>query len=61
MQLLSSVMLNIRPVTVRVQIGKPFTVKELGTMEPRVIHQAVLAEMKSLIENPPEGDGTSIL
>ena len=61
MQLLSSVMLNIRPVTVRVQVGKPFTVKELGTTDPRVIHQAVLAEMKNLIENPPEGDGTSIL
>jgi hypothetical protein len=61
MQLLSSVMFNIRPVTVRVQVGKPFTVKELGTAEPRVIHQAVLAEMKNLIENPPEGDGTSIL
>ena len=60
MQLLSSVMLNIRPVTVRVQIGKPITVKKLGTTEARVIHQAVLAEMKTLIENPPEGEGTNI-
>ncbi len=61
MQLLSSVMFNIRPVTVVVQIGKPFTVKELGSMEPRVIHQAVLAEMKTLIANPPGGEGTNIL
>ena len=61
MQLLSSVMLNIRPVTVRVQFGKPITVKELGSHEPRVIHQALLAEMKRLIENPPEGKGQSIL
>lgn len=61
MQLLSSVMINARPVTVRVQIGKPFTVKDIGSTEPRVIHQALLAEMKKLIDNPPEGNGRSIL
>jgi hypothetical protein len=61
MQLLSSVMFNVRPVTVRVQIGTPFTVKELGSSEARVIHQAVLTEMKKLIENPREGEGINIL
>ena len=61
MQLLSSVMLNARPVTVRVQIGKPFTVKDLGSTEPRVIHQALLAGMRELIDNRPEGNGLSLL
>jgi 1-acyl-sn-glycerol-3-phosphate acyltransferase len=53
LQLLSMVMFDSKPVTVTVQIGKPITVKDLGTTETRVIHQAVLEEMKRLIENPP--------
>jgi len=61
LQLLAMVMFNIKPVSVTVQIGKPVTVKELGTTETQVIHQAVLAEMKRLIENPPEGEGISVL
>ena len=61
LQLLAMVMFNIKPVTVTVQIGKPITVKELGTNETQVIHQAVLAEMKRLIENSPEGEGKSAL
>ena len=61
MQLLSSVMLKMRPVTVRVQFGKPITIKELGSKEPQAIHQALLAEMKRLIENPPEGQGRNLL
>jgi len=61
LQLLAMVMFDIKPVTVTVQIGKPITFKELGTTETQVIHQAVLAEMKRLIENPPEGRGKSAL
>ena len=61
LQLLAMVMFNIKPVTVTVQIGKPITVQELGTTETQVIHQAVLAEMKRLIENPSEGEGISAL
>ncbi len=61
LQLLAMVMFDIKPVTVKVQIGKPITVKELGTTGTQVIHQAVLAEMKRLIENPPEGKGKSVL
>jgi len=61
LQLLAMVMLNIKPVSVIVQIGKPITVKELGTTETQVIQQAVLAEMKRLIENPPESEGKSAL
>jgi putative hemolysin len=61
LQLLAMVMWNAKPVTVTVQIGKPIAVKELGTTDMQVIHQAVLAEMKYLIENPPQGDGVSVL
>jgi hypothetical protein len=61
MQLLSHIMFNTRPVTVRVQIGKPITARDLGSTDTRVIHQALLSEMKNLIENPPEGNGQDIL
>ncbi|MBI3739319.1 MAG: glycerol acyltransferase [Chloroflexi bacterium] len=61
LQLLSHLVLKTRPVTVNVQIGRPITVKALGTTDTQVIHQAVLAEMKRLIENPPEGEGVSAL
>lgn len=53
LQLLGMVMFNEKPVTVTIQIGKPIYAKDLGTNETDAIHQAVLAEMKSLIENPP--------
>ncbi|MCL4531229.1 MAG: glycerol acyltransferase [Chloroflexi bacterium] len=61
LQLLAMVVFNARPVTVTVQIGNPITVKELGTNDTQVIHQAVLKEMKQLIENPPEGKDESAL
>jgi hypothetical protein len=52
---------EIKDVRVRVQIGKPISTKDLGTTETIIIHQAVLAEMKRLIENPPAGEGVSAL
>ena len=54
-------MLKVKPVSARVQIGKPIYAKELGTTETKVIHQAVLAEMAQLIENPPVGEGERLL
>lgn len=57
LQLLAHVVLKQKDVHVRVQIGKPIYVKDLGSTETQVIHQAVLAEMKKLIENEPTGDG----
>ena len=60
-QLFAHMVLNLRPVTVRVQIGRPIYAKDLGTTETGAIHKAVLAEMKQLIENPPEGNGVSVL
>jgi 1-acyl-sn-glycerol-3-phosphate acyltransferase len=61
LQLLAMVMWNAKPVTVTVQIGKPIDPKKLGTKDTQVIHQAVLTEMKSLINNLPKGDGISAL
>jgi 1-acyl-sn-glycerol-3-phosphate acyltransferase len=54
LQLLGMILFDEKPVTVTVQIGNPIYVKDLGSNDTNVIHQAVLAEMKCLIENPPE-------
>ena len=54
LQLLGMILFDEKPVTVTVQIGNPIYVKELGSNDTAVIHAAVLAEMKLLIENPPE-------
>ena len=61
LQLLAHVALNKKEVHVRVQIGKPIHAKDLGTTVTAVIHQAVIAEMKCLIENPPQGEGVSVI
>jgi hypothetical protein len=61
LQLLAHVMLKMRDVHIRIQIGNPIYAKDLGTTETKVIHQAVLAEMKQLIENPPAGEGEELL
>jgi hypothetical protein len=60
-QLLAHVVLNKKPLDVTVQIGKPIMAAELGCKDTQAIHQAVLAEMKRLIEHPPEGAGVSVL
>ncbi len=60
-QLLAHAAFKKNDVHVRVQIGKPIYAKDLGTTEPAVIHQAVVAEMKSLIENPPQGEGVNVM
>ena len=59
-QLLAQVVWNKKPLDVTVQIGKPITVAELDSKDTGVIHQAVLAEMKRLIENPPQEEGVSV-
>lgn len=54
LQLLGMILFNEKPVIVTVQIGRPIYIKDLGTSDTNVIHRAVLAEMKTLIENPPD-------
>lgn len=60
-QLLAHVAFMKKDVHVRIQIGHPIYAKDLGTTDPKVIHQAVTAEMKRLIENPPQGEGRSVI
>jgi hypothetical protein len=60
-QLLAHVVWDKKPLDVTVQIGEPITIMEIGSKKTQDIHQAVLAEMKCLIENPPEGKGVSVL
>ena len=47
-QLLAHVMWHLKPVTVRVQIGRPVSAKALGTTDGQAIHRAVLAEITRL-------------
>jgi hypothetical protein len=61
LQLLAMVMWDAKPVTVTVQIGNAIDPKKLGSTDTQIIHRAVLDEMKSLIENPPQGEGVSVL
>lgn len=61
LQLLGMVSFGLRPVRVQVQIGDPIRPFEAGMKEAAAIRRAVLAGMRSLIENPPEGAGEPVL
>lgn len=60
-QLLAHVLLDLRPLDVKVQFGKPLTSLEIGSTDLPIIHTVVMAHMRALIENPPLGEGSSIL
>jgi 1-acyl-sn-glycerol-3-phosphate acyltransferase len=60
LQLLAHVLFQLRPLDVAVQIGRPITGEQLGTMDKNVIHTAVLDEMRKLLKKQPEGPGESI-
>jgi 1-acyl-sn-glycerol-3-phosphate acyltransferase len=49
------------PITVHVQIGQPIYAARGGVNGFSSIHEAVLREMRVLIENPPAGAGQSVL
>jgi hypothetical protein len=61
LQLLAHVVLNKKPLDVTVQIGKPITVTDLGSRSTQALHEAVMTEMRCLIEIPPQGEGVSLL
>ena len=61
LQLLAHVMLKQKDVHVRVQIGNPIYSQHLGRTNTKMIHEAVLKEMRQLIENPPTGEGERLL
>lgn len=61
LQLLAHLMLKKKDVHVRVQIGNPIYTRELGTTETKIIHEAVLREMRLLIADPPTDTGEQLL
>jgi hypothetical protein len=61
LQLLSGLLFDAHPVTVRIQFARPVTVAEVGSSEVAAIHTAVLERMRGLIHNPPDGEGVSVL
>ena len=61
LQLLAQVLFGSRPVTARVQIGRPLLIGEPGLEEPAALHEAILHRMQELISAAPEGTGASVL
>lgn len=61
LQLLAHVALDLRPVRVHVQLGRPVTTQELGTTDAKALHAAVRGEMRRLFENPPVDSGQAVL
>jgi hypothetical protein len=51
-QLLLQTLFDARPITVHVQIGRPISIEGLGSADAQVIHAAVLAQMKHMLEHP---------
>lgn len=61
LQLLSHVAFHQTDASPRVQIGQAVHTRQLGTTDPKVIHQAVVTEMTRLIQNPPQDEGQSVM
>jgi len=59
-QLLAQVIFNLHPLIVTVQVGEPVGLTEIRSTEISAIHEAVLTGMRSLIENPPQGESAFI-
>ena len=59
-QLIAQVIFNLHPLIVTVQVGEPVGLAEIGSTELPAIHEAVLAGMRTLIKNPPQGQGATI-
>jgi putative hemolysin len=60
-QLLAHILLNARPLMVKIQIAPPISLAEIGSKELSVTHAAILARMRALLLNPPVGPGVSSL
>ncbi len=61
MQLLASLMLRIRPVTVKIQVGRHLLAGASGWRDTSALHHAVLDAMQTMIETGPRGAGLSML
>jgi hypothetical protein len=61
LQLLLQMLFNLMPVTVRLQVAPPIGLGEVGSTDTAAIHAVVLERMRSLIQNPPLGQGVTLL
>jgi 1-acyl-sn-glycerol-3-phosphate acyltransferase len=61
LQLLAIVVRNTRPTTVHVQVARPITLDEVGSMDSEDIHKLVIQRMQELIRNKPDDEGVSAL
>lgn len=61
LQLLASVALHARPVTVTIQIGQPIYARKIGSTDTPAVHEAVMRSMRGLLETQPVGLGVSAL
>lgn len=61
LQLLTHVLFRQNDVHVQVFIGQPITAQQTDFKNINQVHQAILAEMKQLIQNPPTGEERVLL
>jgi len=61
LQILAQMLWRLRPVKVRVCVGRPVVLSKSGRSDRATIHRAVLAELRHLIEQAPSGPGVSLL
>jgi hypothetical protein len=60
LQLLSALVFDMHPVTVRIQFAKPISMAEIGSLQVADIHAAVLERMRGLIQHPLHANGVSL-
>jgi Trp operon repressor len=53
LQLLAHILFNAQPLRIIIQFGRPITLAELGSKELTVIHNQIMENMRSLLQNPP--------
>jgi 1-acyl-sn-glycerol-3-phosphate acyltransferase len=61
LQLLAHMIWNVRPVTVHIQVGQPFTARELGSFETGAIQKELLHQMRDMLQAPACAGGVSAL
>jgi hypothetical protein len=60
-QLLMQILFDVKPVTVRVEFGRPIEIQEVGSAETAAIQAAIVGRMAGLLERPPAGPGSEAL
>jgi hypothetical protein len=61
LQLLVQLSLRVRPVAAEVEFGTPITARSLGSSDNRAVHDAVIAQMQRLLQQPQRSGGVAVL